>query len=130
MKILFVTMQFGRSYAQGTERYLSTLGRALCGRGHQIAFLAGDPLRQGRQPTLGERQDCDAEHEVYTYPTRGWNAVRGLSSRRLKHWLLKHRPDVVHVANPAHIGVGGIIAAYEAGIPTVVTIMDYWWICP
>jgi glycosyltransferase involved in cell wall biosynthesis len=37
---------------------------------------------------------------------------------------------VVHSANPAHIGVGLIHAARSLRIPVVVTIMDYWWLCP
>jgi glycosyltransferase involved in cell wall biosynthesis len=39
-------------------------------------------------------------------------------------------PDLVHLASPAHIGVGIARACRSLGIPFVVTMMDYWWICP
>jgi glycosyltransferase involved in cell wall biosynthesis len=45
-------------------------------------------------------------------------------------FLQSYRPDLVHVANPAHIGIGIIREARSLGIPVVVTAMDFWWVCP
>jgi len=128
MKILFVTMQFGRSYAQGTERYVATLGQCLRQRGHEVSVLAGVPDHLGPAMPLGET--VDPERQILAYPTRGWMAVVGLSPRRLAAWLARHRPDVVHLNTPAHIGVGAIVACRRLGIPCVVTVHDYWWVCP
>jgi glycosyltransferase involved in cell wall biosynthesis len=128
MKILQVTMQFGRSYAQGTERYVATLSEGLLERGHDVSVLAGDPLHLGPALALGE--PLQGEQQVLAYPTRGWMAVMGLSPRTLTYWLRQHRPDVVHVNTPAHIGVGIMSACRRLGIPCVVTVHDYWWICP
>jgi len=128
MKILFVTMQFGRSYTQGTERYVATLGHCLQQRGHGVRVLAGDPLKLDPAMPLGET--VDPEREILAYPTRGWMAVIGLPPRRLAAWLDRHRPDVVHLNTPAHIGAGVIAACRRLGIPCVVTVHDYWWVCP
>jgi len=128
MKILFVTMQFGRSYTQGTERYVATLGEALRQRGHEVSALAGDPEQLGPVMSLGDM--VDAEQQILYHPTRGWMTVLGLSPRRLADWLEHHRPDVVHLNTPAHIGAGIILACRRLGIPCVVTVHDYWWICP
>ena len=39
--------------------------------------------------------------------------------RRLRQVMLRHRPDVVHVASPATLGYQASRAAHELGIPTV-----------
>lgn len=147
MRILFVTMQYGRSYLQGTERYLATLGRCLRARGHEVGFLAGDPLgldRRSREQNRdregagsgfrvrgsGVGEVVDSDESIFAYPTRGWMAVHGVGGRRLEAWLTAWRPDIVHVANPAHVGVGAATACRRLGIPLVVTTMDFWWVCP
>jgi len=128
MRILFVTTQFGPGYVQGTERYLATLGECLSERGHEISYLAGDPLGlNGPITDFGKR---DLKSTVYAYPTRGWMAVMGASTARVSKWLKTNRPDLVHVANPAHVGVGVMAACEELAIPLVVTTMDFWWVCP
>ena len=128
MKILYVTMQFARGYAQGTERYLSILCDGLRKRGHEALFLAGDPEGRGAAAELGTRvQD---EPLVLALPARGWMAIEGTPPDQLVPLLRELSPDIVHVANPAHVGVGVLSAAAELGIPTVATIMDYWWLCP
>lgn len=121
-------MQYGRGYYQGTERYVSILCAGLRRRGHEALVLAGDPERRGAAADLGAA--VPGESGVLHYPTRGWMAVRGVGPARLAALLRDQRPDVVHLANPAHIGIGLIEASRRVGVPIVATIMDYWWLCP
>jgi glycosyltransferase involved in cell wall biosynthesis len=128
VKIALATMQFGRGYFQGTERYVRMLADGLRARGHQVVILAGDPQRRGGRRPLGTPAPDD--HDVRHVPTRGWLVVQGLAPEPLRAWLRAERPQLVHVANPAHIGIGLLEAARQERIPTIVTIMDYWWLCP
>ncbi len=128
MKILLVTMQFGSGYDQGTERYVGSLGEALAARGHAVGYLAGDPLR--RRPSAKPGEPVDADRQIFAYPASGWSTVRGRPPRRLLGWLSEYNPDIVHVANPAHIGCGPMMASHWLRIPFVVTTMDFWWVCP
>lgn len=128
MKVLLATMQFGRGYSQGTERYLSILCEGLMRRGHEVLVLAGDPERRSPRATAGAL--VQLEPRTLQLPTGGWMAVLGTPPHRLVPLLEAERPDVVHVANPAHIGVGVMLAARQLGLPVVLTIMDYWWLCP
>jgi glycosyltransferase involved in cell wall biosynthesis len=121
-------MQLGRGYGQGTERYLWTLAAGMRRRGHETVCIAGDPERRGPELPLGEV--VQPKPLVLAYPTRGWMTVTGTPPEGLTPLLHSQRPDVVHLANPAHIGVGLIGAAQSLRIPVVVTIMDYWWLCP
>jgi glycosyltransferase involved in cell wall biosynthesis len=101
---------------------------SLRARGHQVVCLAGDP--RGERSALPLAAPVEPETGILHYPTRGWSAVHGLAPRRLQALLERLAPDLVHLASPAHIGVGIAIACRELGIPWVVTMMDYWWICP
>jgi len=128
MRVLFATMQFGRGYAQGTERYLDVLAAGLQARGHEVAILAGDPERRGPRRRLGD--PIQSQPPVLHYPTRDWTAVRGLAAEALLPLLRQKRPDIVHLANPAHVGVGLVQAAKLARVPLVITVVDFWWLCP
>jgi glycosyltransferase involved in cell wall biosynthesis len=121
-------MQFGRGYSFGTERYVSMLCEGLRRRGHEVAVLAGDPERRGAPAALGQRVADDPP--LLAYPSYGWMAVEGVAPAELALLLDRERPDVVHLANPGHIGLGLIHAARGRRIPIVVTILDYWWLCP
>lgn len=128
MRILYATMQFGRGYGQGTERYVAMLAEGAGRRGHDAVVLAGDPERRG--PVLAAGEGVETSPRTLYYPCRGWMSVVGLAPAELRPILDRERPDVVHVANPAHVGIGLMTAAREAGIPVVVTVMDFWWLCP
>jgi glycosyltransferase involved in cell wall biosynthesis len=128
VKILFATMRFGRSCYQGTERYLADLGRALRRRGHHVAYLAGDP--DGTQPKAPLGAVVESDPPVLAYPTTGWATVRGLGPDDLTGTLRRFAPDMVHLANPAHIGTGLAETCRRLTIPYVITTMDHWWVCP
>jgi glycosyltransferase involved in cell wall biosynthesis len=126
--VVLATMQLGGSYRHGTEHYVGSLLKALPALGHSAVCLAGDP--RGERGRLPAGAAIDAGASIRHYPTRGWTAVEGLAPAALEALLRELRPDVVHLASPAHIGVGIAIACRNVGIPFVVTMMDYWWICP
>lgn len=128
MKVLFATMQFGRGYGQGTERYIVMLADGLRHRGHDVVVLGGDPEQRGPQLPLGAEVESDPR--VLFYPTYGWASVEGVPAARLAPLLAREQPDIVHIVNPGHIGIGLMTAAREAGAPVIVTIVDYWWLCP
>jgi len=121
-------MQLGGSYRHGTEHYVAALLRSLRANGHEVACLAGDP--RGERGRLALGAPIDGGDELLHYPSRGWSAVHGLAPERLEPWLAHFRPDLVHVAAAAHIGVGLPLACRRLGIPWVVTMMDFWWLCP
>lgn len=128
MKILFATMRFGRSCYQGTERYLADLGNGLGRLGHEVVYLAGDP--DHTRPPLPLGTVVESDPPVLAYPTAGWAGVCGLGPSDLAAVVKEQAPDLVHLANPAHIGVGLAETCRLLGIPYVITTMDSWWLCP
>lgn len=128
MKVLYVTMQFGRGYTFGTERYVTMLCDGMRGLGHEAVVMAGDPEQRG--PRLPAGEPVPDEPALFAYPTGGWMTIEGLTADTLTPILERERPDLIHLANPGHVGVGMLEAGRRLGVPVVVTIMDYWWLCP
>ena len=127
MKILLVTSQLGSGYHSGTERYVENLGAGLAARGHDVHYLAGDPLGS-RKSVLGESVGWGGR--LLAYPVKGLHSIHGLARAEVATWLQDFGPDLVHLANPVHIGAGILSPCRTLGIPAVVTAMDYWWTCP
>ncbi len=128
MNVLLATMQFGPGYHQGTERYVAILAEGLRHRGHEVTILGGDP--EGKHGPLKLGDPVPDTPGAIHYPSRGWMSVLGLTPSELRTVLNRCRPDLIHLANPGHIGVGLLDAASQAAIPAVATMMDFWWVCP
>ncbi|WP_193754320.1 glycosyltransferase [Microbulbifer sp. Q7] len=124
MKILFATMQFGPEYNQGTERYIRNVGKELIEDGYEVTVAGGDP--EGK----GHREGIWNSIPYKTIPTYGWTTVSGASIDWYVELLRKEKPDILHMVNPGHIGVNIIFAARALHIPYLVSVTDFWWLCP
>ena len=60
----------------------------------------------------------------------GWDAVLGQDQAAIVKILAPLRADLLHLVNPAHIGLNPLHAASALGIPGVITVTDFWWLCP
>ncbi|WP_444925267.1 glycosyltransferase [Microbulbifer sp. TRSA002] len=124
MKVLICTMQFGHGYTQGTERYVQNLSSELRAQGHVAIIAAGDPekkLTEGRasKPTT---------HQII--PTNGWGTVSGHAINYYLNIIDRIQPDLIHMVNPAHIGINILKAAKVRSIPYFISVTDFWWLCP
>ncbi|USD19892.1 glycosyltransferase [Microbulbifer variabilis] len=126
MKILFSTMQFGPGYNQGTEKYIRNLALDLSKRGCDVIVAGGDP-----EGILGNRTFIDeGGFRQIKLPTFGWGTTEGDSVDNYLSLLSELKPDLVHMVNPAHIGINLLNAAQKLGIPYFISITDFWWLCP
>ncbi|WP_166216155.1 glycosyltransferase [Microbulbifer harenosus] len=124
MKILFVTMQFGPGYNQGTERYIRNLGKELIAYGCEVSVAGGDP--EGRGHSGGVWNSIPYK----TLSTLGWTAVKGAPIEAYIELLKQEKPDILHLVNPGHIGVNIVYAARALNIPYIISVTDFWWLCP
>jgi hypothetical protein len=67
---------------------------------------------------------------LISLPSCGWATIRGSSAGHYQKLLSDLKPDICHMVNPAHIGMELLTQAQISGIKTVVTVTDYWWMCP
>ncbi len=126
-KILICTMQYGYGYKQGTEKYVSNLTSGLKSNGYEVIIAAGDPenIKQENSKSKNNSQDRQV-----TLPSNGWPELHGEDVDYYVALLQEIRPDIVHMANPAHIGINLLTAAKQLNIPYFVTATDFWWLCP
>ena len=119
-------MQFGPGYNQGTEKYIRNLARDLSEQGCEVVVAGGNPERI----VTDQAQSHDENLRVVTLPTSGWQTIGGGPTAYYLKLLTELKPDVLHMANPAHIGINILHAARELGIPYFVSVTDFWWLCP
>lgn len=138
MRITFVVHQFPPRYFTGTEQYALAVGTELRRRGHDVDVFTLDPA-------FGEATGPWREaHET----------VQGLPVRRINFWMnlgrdwgrMEYRhplmaatfrrhlrargTEIVHAFHLRHVGADLIDEAKAEGAGVVVSLMDFWFLCP
>jgi len=138
LRVTLVVHQFPPNYFTGTEQYVLAVGRELQRRGHDVDVFS-------LEPAFGEATGPWREsHEV----------VEGLPVRRVNFWMnlgrdwrrMEYRhpymaevfgahlaargSDVVHAFHLRHLGADLIDRVVEQGRGLVVSLMDFWFLCP
>jgi len=121
--------------AGGVESHASDLARALIERGHRVHVLCLD---------YAEGKDAYATHDsvadgvsvrrmAYRYQDQAKLADVAVNDRAndvVLAWLAETPCDVVHVHHATGFGIGVLRAVQEVGQPLVMTLHDYWALCP
>jgi len=140
MKLLFVVHQFLPLHVTGTEQYVRSLALGLRERGHEVSVVAFEPRLNVDNPgrTVTERDD-DVDGipvrrigiHLEVLPNRELADYQNpLAVRLLRRYLDGRQFDLVHVFHLRYIGIGVFDELAAAGLPTVVNLMDFWFLCP
>ena len=140
MKVLLVVHQYLPRHFTGTEQYVRALARGMRARGIDARVLAYEPLVQFDSPdrlfierdevqegvpvrriALHHRQSPNPELRDYENP---------LAGQMLGRFLDEVGFDLVHVFHARNIGSAAIEEPSLRGLPLVVHLMDFWWVCP
>lgn len=140
MKVLLVVHQFLPRHITGTEQYVRALGRGMRAAGIDARVLAFEPLVQFDSP---DRLWIERDEVVEDLPVRRIGVhhrqspnpeIRDYENPLAAQLLARHLDevgyDLVHVFHPRNIGTGAIEEPRLRGLPLVVNLMDFWWICP
>lgn len=140
MRLLYVVHQFLPRYVTGTEQYVRSLALGLRERGHDVRVFACEPQVH---VTDAARTFIERDEEVDGIPVRraGVNEQvlsnpeltdyhNPIAERLLRRCVEAWRPDVLHAFHLRNIGAGGLIEPKRLGIPVVVNLMDFWFVCP
>lgn len=138
MRILIAVHHFPPAFTAGAEWQAFRTAKGLQARGHDVSVVTVERVDDG--PSNGVAWVDD----VYMgLPVRRLNFNRALCpDERLweyrNDWIRDHcvdwwrqeRPDLVHVVS-GYLLTGGLFEATEAlALPTVLTLTDFWWLCP
>lgn len=133
MRIAYVVHQYPPEHVGGTEVYTATLARCLASWGHEVHVFY--PLRAAkREPT------CTVRDGVHLWrvplpprPKRAWaqfwQSIRNVRvERAFRAFLEAVQPEVVHFQHLQNVSVR--LPALAWPFPQVLTLHDYWYLCP
>ncbi|MFO8058553.1 MAG: glycosyltransferase [bacterium] len=134
MNILYVVHYFLPAHQAGTEIYTSLLARRFQEDGHRVRVLAsedGPPSGQDVEIKEDRWQDIPV-FRLYRHEPR--NFAESYTDERIDRafegLLDELRPDVVHFQHTFRLSAGMIETAKKHGAAVLVTLADYWFICP
>ena len=138
MRILFLTHFYPPNHIGGTETYTHGLAKGLNGLGHQVQVLCAADWESGEQYWNGHTDDIYEGvpvRRLHLNWTRAPDVNRYLYdnpmiAQYLKTYLAEVQADLVHVTSCNTLSASVIGAIKEAELPVVVSLTDFWFVCP
>jgi glycosyltransferase involved in cell wall biosynthesis len=119
----------------GATLVCDRLARALQARGHQVEIFSGrttaaEPLGTLKRDMVGPFLTWRVNLGHAFHPWSRENYANPVAAESFAEFLAATRPDVVHAHSIQALGGGILHAARDAGVPVVLTMHDWWWLCP
>ena len=138
MNILFASNGFPPEQRGGTETYTAGLARALAARGHDVTVMCGGTWDAGRKywnRVRDEVRDGVAVRRLDVNWTNAPDPFRYLFDNPetfayVRDYVATWRPHIVHVTSCERLSASVISAARESRIPVVLSLTDFWFLCP
>jgi len=138
MKILLVSHFFPPTHNAGTENYTLGMAKTLQARGHEVCVLCAEDWETGDKYWNGITEE-EYQGVLVRRIHLNWimannpNQVLYISdqvSAWMAHFLQDEKFDIVHVLSTYSLGVGIFESIKRAGVPLILTLMDFWFLCP
>ncbi len=134
MKIIHIANGFPPTAVAGVEQYTHALARQQMAR-HEVRIFCRErapdlpeySVRDEAQDGLPVRRVVNNFGRVSSLETHYQNAE---IEKLFRAYLQETQPDVVHFQHCIGLSAGLPVAAGELGIPFVLSLPDYWYICP
>lgn len=138
MKILLISHFFPPTHTAGAENYALALARELHRRGHEVRVLCASKWDDGEAYLNAVRDEVFQDFFVRRVDlnwTRAADPNRALYNsveinQSLNQWLLEWQPDLAHIISCYSLGAGVINVLKRFGVPVVLTLVDFWFLCP
>lgn len=137
MDVVLAVHHFPPRYIAGAELYTYRLARGLLRLGHRVEVVCVESITEGTlEPCcVSEEYEGIPVHRLFFNLALAPDPARWeFWNPRLGAWLgqfLEHRrPDLVHFQAGYLLTGSALEAAQALGIPTVLTLHDYWFLCP
>ena len=137
MKIVLPVHHFPPRYSAGAELYTFRLARWLRAHGHQAEVVCVERIdapEDGIAAAYDEYQGVPVwrlSFDARRAPDALlWSYRNPLITRWFEEYLCREQPDLVHQQSGYLMGAGVLEAAQRSGIPAVLTLHDFWFLCP
>jgi glycosyltransferase involved in cell wall biosynthesis len=137
MKILIAVHHFPPRYAAGAELRAFRTTRWMRQHGQDARAVCIEYIDRGPEEGV-DWQDDDYQgvpirrlsYDLAKAPDRfRWEYDNPWIEMHLSEYLAEFEPDVFHTISGYLMGAGALRAAQKLGIPTVVTVTDFWFLC-
>jgi len=138
MRILLITHFFPPRHNAGTENYTLGLAKSLQANGNNVQVLCAEDWGSGKTYLNGvteEKYQDVLVRRIHLNWSMAEDPNRVLYySEKVKIWLSqfleKESFDIVHVMSAYSFGVGIMESVKNAKLPLILTLMDFWFLCP
>ena len=137
MKVVLATHHFLPRYVAGAELYAYRVARWLQDHDHAVTVVCVESIADGDGRLRVEREDYEglAVYRLY------FNLARTPDPFRWSYWnpdigawfegfLREQASDILHVNSGYLLSASVIQAGQAVGVPVVLTLHDYWFLCP
>jgi glycosyltransferase involved in cell wall biosynthesis len=136
--ILFLCNFFPPTHTAGTENYTYNLARALVNAGMQVHVLCIGRWDVDEAHWNGFTDECYHEIKVRRLHLNWQKAAdpntylydNPVVAQHLAEYLGQIQPDLVHITSCYTLSSSVIEAVRSAGLPIVLTLTDFWFLCP
>lgn len=139
LNILYLVHRFFPESCAGTEKFVLNMAKDMRQRGHRVKVAAYSSLVPEEAPlAFGDAFAHEYDYEgipVLAYRHRRQDSAQaaGFGDHSLlalaESVLAREQPDLLHVGH-AMRGMEFVQAARDLGIPYVMTLTDFWSVCP
>jgi glycosyltransferase involved in cell wall biosynthesis len=138
MKILMASHHFPPRYIGGVELITLRAAHWLADHGHQVQVVCIETIGEDGGGELKMQPDIYQGISVYRLhldrKSQGDPFRIGYCNSVIGEWfecfLGEAKPDVLHVQSCYLLSASLIDAAQKAQVPTVLSLHDYWFLCP
>ncbi|MEM6843535.1 MAG: glycosyltransferase family 4 protein [Bacteroidota bacterium] len=141
MKVVLISSSYHPYYRGGGEYSVKNLAEKLVNQGHTVSVITafhhdqqekieGVYVYRIKHPNLYWSYTSDNQP---AYRRLIWHIVEGYNirvERPLRRLLSDLKPDVMHIRNIEDFSPYACKVAQNMGIPVVVTLNSYTWLCP
>ncbi len=132
LRVLHIVHQYPPDSIGGTELFTQTTTRALAVRSVSVALFT-------RRPGDGQGLERTEEEGVTVY--RAWDGTPTAGKRYLDGFgrgkvltafdqaVAEFSPDLVHIQHLMGLPLAILGRLRGHGLPTIITLHDFWWIC-
>lgn len=138
MKIVLPIHHFLPTHSAGAEQYTARLAQNLRARGHNVEVIAIESTTHGGDGQI--QVDSTPYHDIPVHrlhfnldalPDRERNLFdNSYLGDWFSHYFERARPDLVHFQAGYLLGVAPLLAAHTSRIASLLTLHDYWFVCP
>lgn len=138
MRVVLASHHFPPERLGGVELVTLKTAHWLQQRGHTVEVVAVERATDGAPDRVAARRDVYQGVPVVRLTIDlfapgmpwEWRYRHPVIEEWFRRYLEEERPDLTHIQSCYLLSVGVIHAARDVGCPTVVSLHDYWFMCP